>query len=405
MKAYERLIKYAKVYTTSDPESKTVPSAERELDLTRMLADEMKELGISDVHITDKGYLLGVIPASSGLEAKPALGLIAHVDTAPDFSGENVRPRIIENYDGEDIVLGTSGRTISKEQFGYLPDLKGKTLIVTDGTTLLGADDKAGVAEILTACEEVLSKSLPHPKLCIAFTPDEEIGSGAGDLDLKEFGADFAYTVDGGPENEVNFETFNAASAEITINGFNIHPGEAKDRMVNALVLGCELNGMLPNGETPRDTEDHEGFYHLTGFSGTIEKARLSYIIRDHDKGCFEARKCTLKHIVKLLNAKYGEGTVALEIKDGYQNMLEIIRDHFFLVDRADAAMRAAGIEPDHKAVRGGTDGSELSMRGLPCPNLGTGGYAFHGPYEHITVEGMDKVAEVLVNLVGLFAE
>ena len=405
MKALDRLLRYVKVYTTSDPESESVPTTARQLDLAKILCEELKELGISDARISESGYVYGSIPATAGLEDAPALGLIAHMDTAPNFSGEHVNPRIIPDYDGKDVALGNSGRVLSTEMFPWLPSLAGRTLVTTDGTTLLGADDKAGVAEIMTAVETVLKEGLPHGKLCIAFTPDEEVGKGPDHFDVKGFGADYAYTLDGGPENEISFDNFNAAEARITVQGFSIHPGESKDKMINAALVAYEFNSMLPAGDTPRNTEGYEGFFHLTEMSGNVDRASASYIVREHDKALFEGRKKTMEHITALLNAKYGEGTVTLKIREQYRNMREIIEKVPFMMDHADQAMTAAGLTPDHTPTRGGTDGATLSFMGLPCPNLGTGGYAFHGPYEHITAEGMDTAVKVVLELIRLFSQ
>lgn len=405
MKAYERLLKYVVVHTTSDEESTTVPTAAREFDLANLLVDELKSIGVKDAEVDGMCYVYGTLPATEGYENAPRLGFIAHMDTAPDFSGENVRPRIIENYDGTDVALGTSGRTLTNAQFPHLAGLKGRTLIVTDGTTLLGADDKAGVAEIVTMLDEIIREGTPHGKICVCFTPDEEVGSGADHFDVERFGADFGYTCDGGAESELEYENFNAAGAVFAIHGFNIHPGEAKDKMINALLVACEINGMLPKGQTPRDTAGYQGFWHLTDLSGTTEEAKLSYIIRDHDFDSFERRKLTLQKIAEVVNATYGAGTVELSIRDQYRNMKEKIEPCMHLIENAKKAMEKAGVTPRVQPIRGGTDGARLSFMGLPCPNLGTGGYAFHGPYEHITVEGMDLAVEVLKNLVALYRD
>ena len=405
MKAYERLLKYVAVHTTSDEESTTVPTAAREFDLANLLVGELKAIGVEDAAVDDMCYVYGTLPATPGYEHAARLGLIAHMDTAPDFSGENVRPRIIEHYDGGDVELGTSGRTLSVAQFPHLPALAGRTLIVTDGTTLLGADDKAGVAEIVTMLEEIIKEGMPHGKISVGFTPDEEVGSGADHFDVARFGADFGFTCDGGAEGELEYENFNAAGATFTIRGFNIHPGEAKDKMINALAVACEINGMLPKGQTPRDTEGYQGFWHLVDLSGTTEQASLSYIIRDHDFASFEMRKEMLEKIAAVMNDTYGAGTVELLIRDQYRNMKEQIEPCMHLIENAKRAMLEAGVTPRVQPIRGGTDGARLSYMGLPCPNLGTGGYAFHGPYEHITVEGMDACVRVLKNLVALYRD
>ncbi len=404
MKAYERFLKYVVVHTASDDQSNSVPTTERQFDLAHMVVDELKALGIKDAQVDDKCYVYASIPATVGCEDKPAIGFIAHLDTVPDFSGENVRPRVIPDYDGCDVTLGTSGRVLRVEDFPHLPKLAGRTLIVTDGTTVLGGDDKAGVAEIITAAERILSSNEPHGKICIGFTPDEEVGSGADHFDTKAFGADFAYTVDGGAENEIVYENFNAASAKITINGFNVHPGSSKNTMVNACIIACELNSMLPDGETPRHTEGYEGFFHLCEMQGNVEQATMHYIIRDHSSEIMTARKATLSHIVKLLNERYGEGTVSLEITDQYQNMKSCIEPCFHIIDTACAVIRELGMEPSNSPIRGGTDGARLSFMGLPCPNLGTGGFACHGPYEHVTAEGMEFVTNVIIGIVRRYA-
>ncbi|MBQ2518057.1 MAG: peptidase T [Clostridia bacterium] len=405
MKAYERLLNYVKVFTTSDETSESVPSTARQFDLANKLVEEMKAIGISDAHVDDKCYVYGSIPATPGCEGRPAIGFIAHMDTAPDFCGEGVSPRIIEDYDGGEVVLGESGRVLRPEDFPHLPRLKGRTLIVTDGTTLLGADDKAGIAEIMTAAERLIKGDRPHGKVLVSFTPDEEIGRGADCFDVPGFGADFAYTVDGGQENVIEYENFNAAAARIEIKGFNVHPGSAKNIMVNALHVACEIEAGLPMGQTPRDTEGYEGFFHLCSITGSTEHATVDYIIRDHSAEIMQARKATLRHIEKLMNEKYGEGTVTVTIKDQYQNMAEMIKPCMHLIDNACAAVREAGMEPEIEAIRGGTDGARLSFMGLPCPNLGTGGYAYHGPYEHITVEGMELAVDIILGIIKKYAE
>ena len=404
MKLIDRFIRYVKVHTTSDPASETVPTTARQLDLAKILCEDLKEIGISDAYISDTGYVYGSIPASAGYENAPALGLIAHMDTSPDFSGENVVPQIIPDYDGKTVRLGSSGRELDPEMFPWLPSLAGRTLITGDGNTLLGGDDKAGVTEIICAVEKVLEEGLPHGKICVAFTPDEEVGRGPDHFDVKSFGADFAYTVDGGPENGVSFDNFNAAGAVVRVKGFSIHPGESKNKMINAGLVLYEFNSMLPAGDTPRNTEEYEGFFHLMGYNGNVNSAEGRYIIREHDRNLFEGRKKTMLHAAALLNEKYGQGTVSVEIKDQYRNMREIIEQYPFMMDYADQAMESVGLTPVHEPTRGGTDGATLSFMGLPCPNLGTGGYAFHGPFEHITVEGMEKARDVLLALIGLYA-
>ena len=405
MRAYERLLNYVKIHTASDESSSTVPSSRRQFDLAEILAEEMKSIGIADARVEENCYVYGTIPATKGYEDKTRIGFIAHLDTAPDFCGEHVNPQIHEDYDGGEIRLGNSGKILSPGQFPHLRALKGRTLITTDGTTLLGADDKAGIAEIMTLAEELIRSAEPHGQVSIGFTPDEEVGSGAAEFDIPGFGAQFAYTVDGGCENEIVYENFNACGAEFEINGFNIHPGESKNTMINAALLAMEINSMLPSAETPAHTEQYEGFYHLTEMEGTVERAKLQYIVRDHSGAHFESRQETLRHIEKIMNEKYGNGTVKLTITQQYRNMAEVIAPCMHLIDNAKDSIREAGLEPDTSPIRGGTDGARLSFAGLPCPNLGTGGYAFHGPYEHITAEGMDLAVKILRGIVRRYAQ
>ncbi|WP_434797188.1 peptidase T [Terrisporobacter vanillatitrophus] len=404
MRAYERMLNYVKIWTTSDSSSETVPSTSRQFDLAKILVEEMKELGIEDAHIDDKCYVYGTLPATKGYEDKSKLGFIAHLDTSEDISGQNVNPQIIENYDGEDIVLGESGRVIKVSDFPHLKNFKGRTLITTDGTTLLGADDKAGIAEIMTAIEIIQKENIPHGKISIGFNPDEEIGTGAHNFDVEKFGADFAYTLDGWLEGQIEYENFNASTATFEIKGINVHPGSAKDIMVNSQLLAMEINSMLPN-ETPATTEGYEGFYHLMETTGSVEYSKLVYIVRDHDADKFVARNEFLQNIEKTMNKKYGEGVVTLTIKQQYRNMKEKIEPCMHLIDNAKKAIKAVGLEPTVDAIRGGTDGAQLSFKGLPCPNLGTGGAAYHGACEHISVEGMDKVVEIAIELVKIYAE
>ena len=364
------------------------------------LEKEMKELGLTEVVLDDKCYLYGKLPATEGKKEIPALGFIAHMDTVSDFCDHEIRPMVTENYDGGDLVLGTSGLVLSPKEFPHLTGLKGRTLLTSDGTTILGADDKAGIAEILTMIERIQTENRPHGTICVAFTPDEEIGMGAEHFNLDQFGAEYAYTLDGDSEGEIQYENFNACKAEFEIRGFNVHPGEGKDTMINASLVAIEINNCLPSMETPRGTEDYEGFYHLISMQGEVGEAKLNYIVRDHDKNGFEERKKTLRLIEKNLNAKWGEGTVTLKITDQYLNMKEIVEEHMHLIDHAKKACEAAGVAPLILPIRGGTDGCQLSFKGLPCPNLGTGGHAFHGPYEHISVEGMEKSVELLLALI-----
>ena len=405
MRAYERFLNYVPVWTTSDETSDTVPSADRELVLARMLVEEMKGLGIADARVDDKGYVYGHIPATPGCEDKPSLGLVAHMDTVADASGENIKPQIIENYDGKDVVLKGSGDILKVDEFPYLAELKGRTLITTDGTTLLGADDKAGIAEILTVAEEIIKEGLPHGKICIGFTPDEEIARGAKHFDVEGFGADYAYTLDGDEEGEIQFENFNASTAFITIHGVSVHTGSAKDVMVNSQNIATEIHQMLPVNERPETTEGYEGFYHLVSVQGNVTTTKMKYFIRDFDRRSFDARAQKLRDIAEEMNKKYGEGKVEVEIVESYYNMREKIEPCMQLIDYAKAAIEHAGITPIVSPVRGGTDGARLSFKGLPCPNLGTGGHAFHGVFEHITVEGMDKAVLIVKDIIRQFAE
>ena len=405
MRAYERFLNYVPVWTTSDETSDTVPSADRELVLARMRVEEMKGLGITDARVDDKVYVYGHIPATPGCEDKPSLGLVAHMDTVADASGENIKPQIIENYDGKDVVLKGSGDILKVDEFPYLAELKGRTLITTDGTTLLGADDKAGIAEILTVAEEIIKEGLPHGKICIGFTPDEEIARGAKHFDVEGFGADYAYTLDGDEEGEIQFENFNASTAFITIHGVSVHTGSAKDVMVNSQTIATEIHQMLPVNERPETTEGYEGFYHLVSVQGNVTTTKMKYFIRDFDRRSFDARAQKLRDIAEEMNKKYGEGKVEVEIVESYYNMREKIEPCMQLIDYAKAAIEHAGITPIVSPVRGGTDGARLSFKGLPCPNLGTGGHAFHGVFEHITVEGMDKAVLIVKDIIRQFAE
>ena len=401
MRAYERLLKYAAVDTQSSEGAQGTPSTPGQLRLCALLAEEMRAIGLQKVYEDGRGYVYGYLPASAGMENEPTIGFIAHVDTAPDFSGTGVKPVLHESYDVGDVTLGTSGLVLSPEKFPDLKDCAGQTLITTDGTTLLGADDKAGVAEIMTACERIVKENLPHCAVAVAFTPDEEIGSGAELLDLERFGADFAYTVDGDEVGEINYETFNAAAASWEIRGVNVHPGSAKGIMINAALVACEINSLLPAEEIPAMTGGYEGFYHLLEMNASVERAEMKYIIRDHDAEKFTQRCEAMRDIEKSINEKYGAGTAKLTLKEQYRNMAEIILPEYHIIETAVRATEKAGVKPFISPIRGGTDGARLSFMGLPCPNLGTGGYAFHGPYEHTTAEGMDEVTEILLNIVS----
>lgn len=405
MRVEERLLKYVSYWTTSDEECRQIPSSERQFELGKVLEQELRDLGLEKVTLTDHCYVYGLLPATKGYADKPAVGFISHMDTAPDFSGKDVKPQIIPDYDGNDVLLKGSGAYLKVSDFPTLKTLKGRTLITTDGTTLLGADDKAGVSEIMTAVEQIITEKIPHGDIWIGFTPDEEVGSGADLFDLDYFKARFAYTVDGDYEGEVAYENFNAASASFEINGVNVHPGEAKDIMINAALVGCEIASLLPENETPAHTEGREGFYHLTDFSGDIAHAKVNYIVRDHDKATFEKRLDTLRGIEQKMNEKYHADTVKLNIQHSYSNMLEVIKKNEYVVAIAKKAIKNVGLEPVSRPVRGGTDGARLSFMGLPCPNLGTGGYGFHGPFEHISVEGMDTAVSVIKEIVKITAE
>ena len=396
MRVEKRLLKYVSYWTTSDEECRQIPSSERQFELGKVLEQELRDLGLEKVTLTDHCYVYGLLPATKGYADKPAVGFISHMDTAPDFSGKDVKPQIIPDYDGNDVLLKGSGTYLKISDFPTLKTLKGRTLIT---------DDKAGVSEIMTAVEQIITEKIPHGDIWIGFTPDEEVGSGADLFDLDYFKARFAYTVDGDYEGEVAYENFNAASASFEINGVNVHPGEAKDIMINAALVGCEIASLLPENETPAHTEGREGFYHLTDFSGDIAHAKVNYIVRDHDKATFEKRLDTLRGIEKKMNEKYHADTVKLNIQHSYSNMLEVIEKNEYVVAIAKKAIKNVGLEPVSRPVRGGTDGARLSFMGLPCPNLGTGGYGFHGPFEHISVEGMDTAVSVIKEIVKITAE
>lgn len=407
MRAYERLLRYAAIWTPSDEESERTPSSDCQFDLARRLVDELHTLGV-DAVVDDSCYVYGTIPATAGYESVPALGFIAHMDTVSDFCAHAPVPTLHENYDGGDLTLrGADGslRTIRVADFPHLEKMRGRTLITSDGTTVLGADDKAGIAEIMTFVEELLASGRPHGKICIGFTPDEEIGRGADAFDVARFGAAYAYTVDGGLEGEIEYENFNAASAVVTIRGFNVHPGSAKGIMKNAGAIACAFQSALPADEIPEKTEGYEGFFHLTSVTGDVAEAKLTYIIRDHDREKFEEKKKVTREVTDRLNREFGEGTLTLTLKDSYYNMKEKIEPEIFLIDLAKEATVAAGAAPAVYPIRGGTDGARLSFMGLPCPNLGTGGAAFHGPCEHASVEGMDTVVRILSSLCDLYAK
>lgn len=400
MKASERLLKYAVIYTGSDEDhAEQTPSTPEQMTLAQVLAKDMRDIGLTDVSVDAHAYVYGFLPATAGREQCPPIGFIAHIDIVNEFGTSEIHPQIVKEYDGGEIALGTSGRTLDTVQFPDLKQAIGKTVITTDGTTVLGADDKAGVAEILTMCERLVQDNLPHGKICVCFTPDEEIGHGAALLDLEKFGASYAYTVDGGAPNEVEWETFYAAAADWSIAGVSVHPGDAKDKMINAALVAMEINGMLPLDEIPAKTQGREGFFHLCDMSGDVSAAKLSYIIRDHDAEKFSQRKQTMREIERKINETYGAGTAALTLREQYRNMAEILQHHPDVVEQAKRAIRAVGLTPVSNPVRGGTDGAQLSFRGLPCPNLGTGAYALHGPYEHAIAEQMDVMTEILLHI------
>lgn len=402
-KAVDKFLRYVAVETTSDENGTTHPSSLKELDLSRMLVAELKAMGISNAAMDENGYVMASIEGN--VEGVPAVGFIAHVDTAPDASGKDIKPQLIENYDGSDIPLkGVPGLALKVSDFPELLDYKGQTIITTDGTTLLGADDKAGVAEIMYAAEYIMTHpEFRHGPIRIGFTPDEEIGCGVDFFDVKKFGADYAYTMDGGALGELEYENFNAASAKIHIQGCNIHPGYAKGKMINAIHVGMELASLLPVEQRPEYTCDYEGFFHITGFTGSVEEASISYIIRDHDMKLFEEKKAKMQKAVDFINSKWGN-IATLEMKDQYYNMREQVEPHFHIVEKAMKAMEMAGVKPKVQPIRGGTDGARLSFMGLPCPNIFAGGHNFHGKLEFVPVGNIEKAAEVILNIIKLFA-
>lgn len=399
MNVIERFLNYVSYDTQSDPCSETTPSSTKQLKLAQALVEEMKTMGIQDAHVDAYGIVYGSIPAT--IEGVKPMGFIAHMDTSPDMSGADIKPRIIEEYDGGVILLNKEKNiTMSPEEFDSLKDKKGKKLIVTDGTTLLGADDKAGIAEILTMAEELINSELPHGEIKLAFTPDEEVGRGADNFDIQAFGADFAYTVDGSEVNSVDYENFNAASAVVDIQGLSIHPGDAKGKMINALLVGMEFHALLPVFDNPAYTQEYEGFHHLTDMNGECERAQMSYIIRNHDEALFQKQKDQFVQAAAYMNQKYPDGTITLTIKDSYANMRQIIEQDMSIIDLVKRSMKDIGIEPVSHAIRGGTDGARLTYEGLPCPNLGTGGYNYHGKYEFACVDEMEQSVALLLKIV-----
>ena len=404
-KILDRFLRYVAIDTQSDENSESQPSAAKELDLLKLLCKELNDMGV-EATLDEYGYVMGTLP--SNIDKKvPAIGFIAHVDTSPDASGANVKPQIIENYDGSDIALkGVPGLYLKPSEFPELLAHKGETIITTDGTTLLGADDKAGVAEIMNAVQYMVEHpEFKHGDIKIGFTPDEEIGRGVVKFDVKRFGADYAYTMDGGEIGELEFENFNAASAKIHIQGRNVHPGYAKDKMKNAILIGMEVNDLLPVGQRPELTEGYDGFFHIISFKGTVEEAEFGYIIRDHDRKKFEEKKELIEQCVKFINVKYGEGTATLEVKDQYYSMREQVEPYYFIVEKAVKAMEMAGVKPKIQPIRGGTDGANLSFKGLPCPNIFAGGMNFHGKMEFAPLENIEKASEVVLNIIKLYAE
>lgn len=404
-KILDRFLRYVAIDTQSDENSESQPSAAKELDLLKLLCKELNDMGV-EATLDEYGYVMGTLP--SNIDKKvPAIGFIAHVDTSPDASGANVKPQIIENYDGSDIALkGVPDLYLKPSEFPELLAHKGETIITTDGTTLLGADDKAGVAEIMNAVQYMVEHpEFKHGDIKIGFTPDEEIGRGVVKFDVKRFGADYAYTMDGGEIGELEFENFNAASAKIHIQGRNVHPGYAKDKMKNAILIGMEFNDLLPIGQRPELTEGYDGFFHIISFKGSVEQADFGYIIRDHDRKKFEEKKELIAQCAHFINVKYGEGTATLEVKDQYYNMREQVEPYYFIVEKAVKAMEMAGVKPKIQPIRGGTDGANLSFKGLPCPNIFAGGMNFHGKMEFAPLENIEKASEVVLNIIKLYAE
>lgn len=404
-KILDRFLRYVAVDTQSDPESEAQPSSARQFDLLKMLCKELQDMGV-ETTLDEYGYVMGSIPSNCG-DKVPAVGFIAHVDTSPDASGTGIKPQIIKDYDGTDILLNPdTGLALKTADFPELKDYAGQTIITTDGTTLLGADDKAGVAEIMDAVQYIMAHpEFRHGPVKIGFTPDEEIGRGVAKFDVARFGARYAYTMDGGAIGELEYENFNAASATVHIQGRNIHPGYAKGKMLNAILIGMELNALLPVGQRPEFTEGYEGFMHIVNFSGTVEEASFSYIIRDHDMQLFDDKKEMLKKCADFINMKYGEGVATVEIKHQYYNMKKEVEPHYHIIEKAVKAMEMEGITPRIQPIRGGTDGANLSFMGLPCPNIFAGGHNFHGKLEYVPLESMEKAGRVILNIIGLFAE
>ena len=404
MTIIERFLKYVGFCTTSDEQTNMTPSTPGQMEFAEYLKKELIQIGLQEVELDSNGYIMATLPANDQTTQRPTIGFIAHMDTSPDASGRNIKPRIIQNYDGQDIVLNPQENIVLETaKYPEILRYKGQDLIVTDGTTLLGADDKAGIAEIVTALEELISHpEIKHGKIRIAFTPDEEIGQGADHFDVQKFGCNFAYTMDGGAIGELEFENFNAAACTITVHGVNVHPGSAYHKMLNSMRIAFQLAVMLPRWETPEHTQAYEGFYHLTAMNGSVEETKLSYIIRDHDRARFESRKRELEHLVRKVNREFGEGTVEIAIRDQYYNMREKIEPVMHIIELAENAMTEVGVTPEIKPIRGGTDGARLSFEGLPCPNIFAGGENFHSRYEYLPIHSMEKAKEVILKIIQL---
>ena len=396
----ERFLKYVSFCTTSDEETNMTPSTPGQMEFAKYLAAELKEIGMLEVTLDENGYVMATLPAN--VEGKPTIGFIAHMDTAPDASGKNVKARIVENYDGQDIVLNADKNIVFEvAKYPEILDYKGQDIIVTDGTTLLGADDKAGLAEIVTACEYLIQHpEIQHGKIRVGFTPDEEIGQGADHFDVEKFGCDFAYTMDGGAVGELEYENFNAAGCKIRVHGVNVHPGYGYHKMINSMRIANQLASMLPRWETPEHTQGYEGFYHLIAMNGSVEETTLQYIIRDHDRARFESRKREIEHLVRKINQEYGEGTVEVELRDQYYNMREKVEPVMHIVTLVEEAMKEVGVTPKVQPIRGGTDGARLSFEGLPCPNIFAGGINFHSRFEYLPIPSMEKAMEVILKIV-----
>ena len=405
MALLERFLKYVSIHTTSDENTGLVPSTPQQMEFAKILAEELKDMGMQDVSLDNKGYLMATLPSNIDKDV-PTVGFISHLDTSPDMSGKNVKPRIVENYDGNDIILNEKENIVlSPKQFPELTMYRGQSLVVTNGLTLLGADDKAGIAEIMTAMDYFIKNpDVKHGRVRIAFNPDEEIGLGAHHFDVEKFGCQFAYTMDGGEIGELEYENFNAAGAKVTFYGTNVHPGYAKNKMVNSMKIATKFMATVPANESPEYTDGYEGFYHLTGIGGDVEKTTVSYIIRDHDRKKFEERKAHLQMLVDKINSEFGDNTATLEVKDQYYNMKEKVEPVKYIVDIASEAIRQAGVEPKVKPIRGGTDGTQLSFKGLPCPNIFVGGHNFHGKYEFVPIQSMEKATEVVKNIIKIVA-